>query len=359
MLPNDAKQTSDQRAVSIEGLGITLEKRSNHMPPKLSTLGSNGNIPLGVGQLARAARIHAGTASRRQSRMAESVRAWIARNIGRLWNASRGARVPIGPRLAIGRFSKEPLEPQTFDQADFVEQNVSTDSRLREDLQERDPNNRWLARGPRFRLDAEELRDLALASAGLLHNKVGGASTFPPVPESVLEYNYVKPAYWKPATGPERYRRSLYVFKKRSMPDPVLTTLDAPNGDTACARRPRSNTPLAALLTLNETVFVESARAMSLRILKEAGPSDVERIDYAYQLCMSRVANEKEKAAMLQWLASQRERIAEGWLSPREISTGDAKQLPALPPNATPQDAAVWTLAARVLLNLDEAISKN
>ena len=104
-------------------------------------------------------------------------------------------------------------------------------------LLEKDPANRLLARGARFRGDAEVVRDSALTIAGLLHPRVGGPSIFPPVPENVLAYNYVKPTYWEPPTGPERYRRSLYLFRKRSMPDPMLSAFDAPNGDAACARR--------------------------------------------------------------------------------------------------------------------------
>ncbi|MFM8401555.1 MAG: PSD1 and planctomycete cytochrome C domain-containing protein, partial [Pirellula sp.] len=117
---------------------------------------------------------------------------------------------------------------------------------------ELDPKNRWLTRGPRFRCDAETVRDIVLSISGLMHHKLGGPSVIPPVPQNVLDYNYVYPGYWKAAEGPERYRRALYMFRKRSMPDPVLSSFDAPNGDAACARRIRSNTPLAALTGLNE-----------------------------------------------------------------------------------------------------------
>ncbi|MFM7929841.1 MAG: DUF1553 domain-containing protein, partial [Pirellula sp.] len=122
---------------------------------------------------------------------------------------------------------------------------------------ELDPKNRWLTRGPRFRCDAETVRDIVLSISGLMHHKLGGPSVIPPVPQNVLDYNYVYPGYWKAAEGPERYRRALYMFRKRSMPDPVLSSFDAPNGDAACARRIRSNTPLAALTGLNEPIFVE------------------------------------------------------------------------------------------------------
>jgi hypothetical protein len=232
-------------------------------------------------------------------------------------------------------------------------------SRPTPELLERDPRNVLLARGPRFRLEAEVLRDTALKVAGLLTEQVGGPSIFPPVPASVLEYNYTKPTYWIPATGPERYRRALYVFRKRSMPDPVLNVFDAPNGDLACVRRARSNTPLAALTNLNEPIFVEAAQALALRILREGGSTDAERADFAYRLCTSRPIKPTELEPIATLLRDTRGRLAEGWLNARELATGDATLMPALPPGTTPQDAAAWTVVARVLLNLDETLNKS
>lgn len=226
------------------------------------------------------------------------------------------------------------------------------------ELLERDPRNRWLTRGPRFRADAEVVRDIALSASGLMSHKLGGPGIIPPVPQNVLDYNYTYPAYWTPAQGAERYRRTLYVFRKRSMPDPVLAGFDAPNGDFACVRRPRSNTPLAALTLLNEPVFVEAAQALALRVLREAAADDARRADYAFRLCTARGPEPAEREALLSLLQSQRKRLADGWLSVREIATGDPARLPELPPQTTPQDAAAWTLVARVLLNLDETITK-
>jgi hypothetical protein len=226
-------------------------------------------------------------------------------------------------------------------------------------LLERDPRNQLLARGPRFRADAEVVRDIALTAAGLIHHRIGGPGVIPPVPQNVLDYNYVYPAYWTPATGPERYRRTVYGFRKRSMPDPVMSNFDAPNGDFSCARRVRSNTPLAALTGLNETIFVEAARALAMRVLKEAGADDMERAKYAFLLCTSRPPSDAECNEVLALLKSRRQRLADGWLNPREVITGDPTTLPALPENTTPQDAAAWTLVARVLLNLDETMAKN
>ncbi len=227
------------------------------------------------------------------------------------------------------------------------------------ELRQRDPGNAWLARGPRFRAEAEVVRDIALSVSGLISHQLGGPSVIPPVPQNVLDYNFTYPDYWKPGEGPERYRRTLYGFRKRSMPDPVIANFDGPNGDAACARRVRSNTPLAALTGLNETIFVEAARALALRVLREGGGDDAQRAEYAFFLCTSRRATAEERQAILDLLSSRRRRLADGWLDPRAIATGDPTKLPALSPGATPQDAAAWTLAARVLLNLDETVSKN
>lgn len=232
-------------------------------------------------------------------------------------------------------------------------------STMSPELRERDPRNQWLARGPRFRAEAEVVRDIALCAAGLISHKIGGPGIIPPVPQNVLDYNYVYPTFWKPAEGPERYRRTVYVFRKRSMPDPVLSSFDAPNSDFSCARRVRSNTPLAALAGLNEIIFVESAQAMALRILREGGQDDAQRADYAFRLCTARKPTGEERTEILSLLKSRRQRLADGWLDIREIATGDSTKLPAIPPRATPQDAAAWTLVSRVLLNLDETVNKN
>ena len=230
---------------------------------------------------------------------------------------------------------------------------------FRKELMELDPKNRMLGRGPRFRVEAEMVRDVALAASGLLTNKRGGPSVIPPVPQNVLNYNYVVPGYWTAATGADRYRRAVYVFRKRSMPDPVMASFDSPNGDVACARRIRSNTPLAALAGLNESIFVEAAQAMALRVLLEGGVNDNLRTEYAFLLCMSRKPTANEQQTISELLIEQRKRLAEGWLNPREVATSDASKLPELPDGVTPQDAAAWTLVSRVLLNCDETFSKN
>ena len=166
------------------------------------------------------------------------------------------------------------------------------------------------------------------------------------------------PDYWKPPEGPDRYRRSLYVFRKRSMPDPVMSNFDAPNGDFACARRVRSNTPLAALTGLNEPIFVEAARALALRVLREGGADDDRARGLCLPACARRAADGRRarrdpRIAAIATAAAGR-RLAE----PARDRHRRPANCPNCRPDTTPQDAAAWTLAARVLLNLDETITK-
>src|SRR6266511_5997461 len=136
-----------------------------------------------------------------------------------------------------------------------------------------DPYNRLLARGPRFRVEAEIVQDIALSASGLLNPKIGGPSVRPPIPPSVGDTVYGGFS-WPESAGEDRYRRGMYTFWKRALPFPSLIAFDAPTAETSCPRRVRSDTPLQALTTLNEKMFVEAAQAMGLRVLKEGGRDD-------------------------------------------------------------------------------------
>ena len=221
-----------------------------------------------------------------------------------------------------------------------------------------DPYNRLLARGGRFRVDAEIVRDICLAVSGLLDKEVGGRPVHPPLPEFMLQppVSY-GPKSWPEDTGPERYRRALYTFRFRSIPYPVLQAFDAPNGDFSCVRRPRSNTPLQALMTLNEPVFMECARAMALGMLRIEG-DDEHRINVAFRRCASRLPNDRERAVLLELLNSERQRFAADDAQAWQTAAEDPANPPALPASAKPADAAAWTAVSRVLLNLDETITR-
>src|SRR5438093_712678 len=189
-------------------------------------------------------------------------------------------------------------------------------SKVTPELLAKDPYNRLLARGPRLRLEAETVRDIALSASGLLNPKIGGPSVFAPAPEFLFQppASYA-PFPWKEETGPERYRRALYTFRRRSTPYPMLQVFDAPNGDFSCVRRMRSNTPLQALVSLNETVFVECAQALARKILEEGGNNDGNRIVYAFRRALSRAPAPDEKAELLALLQNQQHRISEGWVN--------------------------------------------
>jgi hypothetical protein len=227
------------------------------------------------------------------------------------------------------------------------------------DLHARDPLNRLLARGPRLRVDAEIVRDVALAASGLLDPTVGGPSVFPPAPE----FLFLPPASYGPKTwgadkGSGQFRRALYTFRYRSIPYPALQAFDAPNGDFSCVRRSRSNTPLQALTSLNEPIFLECARALARRTLKEAGAGDAERVAYAFRCCVARPPTAPESSALLTLLAKQTQRFADGKHNPWELAAADPEHPPELPPAITPAQLAAWTAVSRVLLNLDETITK-
>jgi hypothetical protein len=232
-------------------------------------------------------------------------------------------------------------------------------SRVTPDLYAHDPYNHLLARGPRFRVEGEIVRDIALAASGLLNPAVGGRSIYPPAPEFLfLPPASYGPKVWKEETGPERYRRSLYIFKFRASPFPMLQTFDTPNGDFSCVRRLRSNTPLQALVSLNEPVFVECAQALARQALTEGGKTDSDRITYAFRRALSRRPTEAEKRELLALLDKESKRIGNGWVNSYELATGK-NELPAkLPADTTPTQLAAYTVMSRVLLNLDETITK-
>jgi hypothetical protein len=232
-------------------------------------------------------------------------------------------------------------------------------SRVTPELHRRDPYNRLLARGPRFRVEAEVVRDVALAASGLLNPEIGGRSVFPPLPGFlVLPPASYGPKIWPEDKGPERYRRGMYTFRYRSVPFPMLQAFDAPNGDFSCVRRGRSNTPLQALITLNEPVSMECARGLALRTLKDGGKTDGTRVVFAFRRCLSRSPTAEEKAELLTLLAKQQAHFAGPAAKPWDLAANDPAHPPTLPKDVTPAQAAAWTVVSRVLLNLDETITK-
>lgn len=294
--------------------------------------------------------------------------------VNRVWQTYFGTGLLTTPE-DFGAQSQPPSHPELLDYLatefvargwklkDLHKQIVTSStyrqsSRVTPEALEKDPMNRWLARGARFRVEGEIVRDIGLAVSGLLTDRVGGASVFAPAPANLfLPPASYAPFTWAEATGPDRYRRALYTFRRRSTPYPFLQAFDAPNGDFSCVRRSRSNTPLQALMTLNETVSMEAAQSLAKMILEKGGATDDDRLTFAFRRAVSRKPTRDELAELKSLMERQKQRIADGWVNPYELATGK-NELPQLPKGATPTQLAAYTVVSRVLLNLDETITK-
>ena len=225
-------------------------------------------------------------------------------------------------------------------------------SKARPDLAERDPGNRLLARQTAFRLPAELLRDSTLVVSGLLYPAVGGRSVFPPQPESVLELKLVYEPVWEESRGKDLYKRGLYIQFLRTTPYPFLENFDAPDASAPACRRERSNTPLQALNLLNDPVFFEAAQFLALRILKRLpAASFQERLDYGFRLCLGRPPSGNESEVMLSYLTRQKTILEREPESATEL-------LPVGIDGADRTEAASWVGLSRVLLNLDEFLTR-
>ncbi|MBL9172326.1 MAG: PSD1 domain-containing protein [Verrucomicrobiales bacterium] len=229
-------------------------------------------------------------------------------------------------------------------------------SRVPPALLERDPYNRLLARGPRVRVDAEAVQDIALKASGLLSPKIGGPSVFPPLPDGVMSLAY-GPIPWNVSEGDDRYRRAMYTFWKRSVPYPAMLMFDAPTAEQSCVRRTRSNTPLQALTTLNEPTFHQAARWLAWRTVSSA-TTDEDRTRWAFRQCVSRPPDARESAVLARLLAQARTEYASKPQDAAQFAYADPKNPPPLPPGTTTADLAAWSAVTRAILNLDETITK-
>ena len=218
-------------------------------------------------------------------------------------------------------------------------------------LAERDPYNRLLGRGPRFRMEAEMVRDTMLATSGLLSLKLGGPSVFPPQPEGIWDIPYSNEK-WVGSTGEDRYRRGLYTFIRRSAAYPSFMTFDATSREFCTVRRVRTNTPLQALTTLNDEAFFEAARALAARLLKEAPAADESRAAYGFRLAVTRTPAPAEKQRVIDSFNSQLSRFRRDPEKAAVVIKGYAVA------GVDPAEQAAWTLVANALLNLDEALTK-
>ncbi|MGY8673195.1 MAG: PSD1 and planctomycete cytochrome C domain-containing protein [Verrucomicrobiia bacterium] len=221
-----------------------------------------------------------------------------------------------------------------------------------------DPDNNWLSRGPRFRLDAEQVRDQALFVSGLIKLKKGGKGVNPYQPPNIWEplaFGGSTTRYYKRSNGDDLYRRTIYTFIKRTAPHPLMDNFDMPNRESSCIRRDRTNTPLQALQLMNDVQHYEAARTFAKKIIAVA-PGTGERIDFAYRRALARHAEPDEIATVAIFANAQ---LARYQAAPEEakkaINFGESKP----PADADPAELAAWALVANLILNLDEAIMRN
>ncbi len=289
--------------------------------------------------------------------------------VNRIWQQYFGHGI-VETENDFGVQGSPPSHPQLLDwlAAEFIESGWSMKaihrlivtsatyrqaSHARPELAEVDPSNRGLARQNRLRLDAEIIRDSALTASGLLATKIGGPSVYPPQPEGVMTLGQMKRS-WTTSTGDNRFRRGMYTFFWRATPYPALTVFNAPNATTACTRRDRSNTPLQALTLLNDASFFEIAQGLAIRIVSEAPDEDRERIRYAFRLCLAREPQPNE----MQQLTNLVEQFLTDYRAdPQEAARIVSKELPK-DVDAETSELAAWTSVSRVLLNLDEFITR-
>ncbi len=228
-------------------------------------------------------------------------------------------------------------------------------SKAAPELLEQDPRNRWLARAPRVRLEAEMVRDQALACSGLLCRKLGGPSVFPFQPAGLWQAAFNGERTWSTSQGQDRYRRGLYTFWRRTVPYPSMATFDAPSREICAIKRPRTNTPLQSFVTLNDPVYVEAAQALARRIVREGGKDVVSRAQYGLELCLCRPARPEQIEPLVSLYTAEYERYRKDQTGAVALAT---EPLGPLPPGMEPAELAAWTTVANVLLNLDGVLTK-
>jgi hypothetical protein len=292
--------------------------------------------------------------------------------VNRVWESLFGCGL-VKTSEDFGVTGEFPSHPQLLDYLanQFVEQgwNIKAlhkeiamtqtyrqDSRIESSAWTRDPENRLLARGSRYRLSAETIRDNALAISGLLQRRIGGPSVKPYQPEGLWEDVTVeRRGKYVADQGEALFRRSMYTFWKRTCPPPSMVSFDAPNREVCIARRSRTNTPLQSLVLLNDPTYVEAARALAQDMIRSGGDDDIARIHLGYRRAVARPARPEELPVMLDLIRVARSRFAE---QPQDASELNRVGTLPLDSGLEAVEVAAWTVVASTLLNLDETITK-
>ncbi|MEO8367592.1 MAG: PSD1 and planctomycete cytochrome C domain-containing protein [Candidatus Solibacter sp.] len=288
--------------------------------------------------------------------------------VNRLWQEVFGRGI-VFTSEDFGTQGDRPTHPELLDwlASEYIQRGWSTkqmirlmvtsaayrqSSKARPELAAKDPDNLLLARQSRLRLPAELIRDESLYAAGLLDLRIGGRSVRPPQPKGVAELSYNGSVKWEESTGPDRYRRGLYILFQRTVPYPQLMSFDAPSASLSCSRRERTDTPLQALNLMNDPVFFEASQALAFRIMREASGGFRQRLNHAFAITLAREPSQREAERLGKFFDETSRRL-----------TANPQTVPALFPNqleGVPQaEAAAWVELSRVLLNLDEFITRD
>ena len=251
-------------------------------------------------------------------------------------------------------------QPLAWDVKALLRRIVASDtyrqsSRVTPESLANDPRNRLLSRGPRFRLEAEMVRDQALAVSGLLSQKLRGPSVYPPQPAGLWQAAFNGERTWTTSSGEDKYRRGLYTFWRRTIPYPSMTTFDATSREICSMRRIRTNTPLQAFVTMNDPVYVEASQALARRILAEGGASPAERAAFGLRLCLIRPPSNERIQSLVALYESE---LAHYKADPAAATQIATQPLGPLPDGIDPAEAAAWTVVANVLLNMDGVLMR-
>jgi mono/diheme cytochrome c family protein len=291
--------------------------------------------------------------------------------VNRFWSQLFGAGL-VATEEDFGTQGLPPTHPEMLDRLaiDFRESHwdlkqllrtIVTSATYRQssspegDASARDPRNRWLAHGPRFRLEAEMVRDQALSISGLLSRQQGGPSVYPPQPDGLWRAAFNGQRTWATSTGGDRHRRGLYTYWRRTVPYPSMAAFDAPSREICTLRRVSTNTPLQAFVTLNDPVYVEAAQALARRMIAGAGPDDSARCAFGLRLALARPPTREQIDQLLALYRDALDHFGKDGEAARRMATDP---LGPLSESCDPASAAAWTVVANVLLNLDGVLSK-